>query len=207
MSNQAFKAVISLYEKHASAFENMRPVNLSEKPWLDRFTACLPAGGHILDIGCGTGSPVAEYLLNQGFRVTGVDSAPSMIARCRDKFPHQTWLVADMRKLDLGKTFDGILAWDSFFHLCHDDQREMFARFSAHAKKGTALMFNAGPQEGEAFGQLQGEPLAHSSLSSREYESLMQNYGFQTVRHIVEDKQCNSRTIWLAVKLAPGQAD
>ncbi|WP_333609763.1 methyltransferase [Pantoea piersonii] len=63
-------------------------------------------------------------------------------------------------------------------------------------------MFNAGPEEGEAIGEFQGEPLAHASLLSLEYESLMQKYGFQLIEHIVEDKQGNSRTIWLATKSA-----
>ena len=115
--------------------------------------------------------------------------------------------LSSFPRQNLRKTFDGILAWDSFFHLCHSDQRDMFAIFSANAKPGTALMFNASPEEGEAFGQLQGELLAHSSLSPSEYASLMQHYGFQTVRHVVEDRQCNSRTIWLAVKPATGQCD
>ncbi len=207
MEEDSFNAVISLYERNASAFEAMRPVVLSEKQWLDWFTSHIPAGGHILDLGCGNGSPIAEYFLNQGFQVTGIDSSPSMIARCREKSPHATWIVADMRELNLGKTFDGILAWDSFFHLCHSDQRDMFALFSANARAGTALMFNAGPEEGEAFGQLQGEILAHSSLSPLEYASLMQHYGFQIVRHVTEDKQCNDRTIWLAVKRPSGRCD
>lgn len=198
MNNSAFNAVINLYEKHAHTFAAMRPVDLSERPWLDRFISGIPAGGDVLDIGCGNGSPIAEYLLAQGLKVTGIDSSPSMIARCSAKFPHATWKVADMRELDLGKTFDGILAWDSFFHLCHADQRDMFARFAAHAKNGAALIFNAGPQEGEAIGEFQGEPLAHSSLSAFEYESLLQKYGFTLIRHVVEDKECNGRTIWLA---------
>jgi len=205
MNEETFKAVIPLYERNASFFESMRPVNLSEKHWLDLFASSIPAGGHILDIGCGNGSPIAEYFLSQGFKVTGIDSSPSMIARCKDKFPNATWIVADMRELDLGRTFDGILAWDSFFHLCQRDQRDMFALFSANAKAGTALMFNAGPEEGEAFGQLQGEVLAHASLSPLEYASLLQDHDFHIVRHIIEDKQCNGRTIWLAVKPAAGE--
>ena len=46
-------------------------------------------------------------------------------------FPTQEWIVADMRKLALQRKFSGILAWDSFFHLCHDDQRNMFPVFRA----------------------------------------------------------------------------
>jgi hypothetical protein len=34
--------------------------------------------------------------------------------------------------LSLQRSFDGILAWDSFFHLNHDDQRRMFPVFRAH---------------------------------------------------------------------------
>jgi hypothetical protein len=35
--------------------------------------------------------------------------------------------------LSLKRFFPGILAWDSFFHLNHDDQRQMFLIFRAHA--------------------------------------------------------------------------
>lgn len=198
MNEHAFKAISALYERHASAFAKMRPVTLTEKPWLDRFINQLPPEGHILDVGCGNGSPVAEYLLSQGFRVTGIDSSPSMIEKCRMKFPLHTWLVGDMRELNLGKKFDGILAWDSFFHLNRADQRNMFALFAAHAKTEAALMFNAGPEEGEAMGEFQGEPLAHASLSADEYASLLHKYGFKIVRHIIEDKQCGGRTVWLS---------
>nr|WP_234004975.1 class I SAM-dependent methyltransferase [Cronobacter turicensis] len=58
----------------------MRSTNLSEKVWLDKFISHLPPGGNILDLGCGNGSPIAEYLLSQGVNVTGVDSSPSMIS-------------------------------------------------------------------------------------------------------------------------------
>jgi hypothetical protein len=45
-----------------------------------------------------------------------------------------------MRELALRRRFDGILAWDSFFHLAHEDQRRMFAIFADHASIGTVLM-------------------------------------------------------------------
>lgn len=139
MSDQAFKAVISLYEKHASAFAKMRPASLAEKAWLDRFLSSLPPGGHILDLGCGNGSPIAAYFLSQGFKVTGVDSSPSMISQCRDKFPHETWLVSDMREVNLGMNFDGILAWDSFF-ICVMLINVRYLHFFLHMQKRVRLL-------------------------------------------------------------------
>src|SRR5688572_10892954 len=119
--------IIELYERHAAAWDRMRGRDLHERPWLDRFAAELPAGGTILDIGCGMAEPVARYLIGKGFAITGVDSSPSLIGMCRSRFPEQSWLVADMRALALGRRFDGILAWHSLFHLSPDDHRAMFA--------------------------------------------------------------------------------
>lgn len=128
MSDEAGR-IVGLYERHARAWDGDRAKSLLERPWLDRFASLLPAGGSILDIGCGSGEPIARHLIGSGFAVTGADSSDGMIGMCRARFPEQTWVVSDMRRLALGRTFDGLLAWDSFFHLSHDDQRAMFAVF------------------------------------------------------------------------------
>jgi len=74
-----------------------------------------------------------------------------------------------MRGLRLARTFEGILAWDSLFHLNHDDQRSMFGVFAAHASRGTFLMFNFGPAFGEAVGSCRGDPLYHSNLDAARF--------------------------------------
>jgi SAM-dependent methyltransferase len=127
----------------------------------------------VLDIGCGSGEPIAHHLIENGYALTGVDAAPAMIGLCRSRFPSGTWLVADMRKLALGRRFDGLLAWDSFFHLRPEDQRAMFPIFAAHAAPKAALMVTSGPSFGEAIGTFEGEPLYHGSLDPAEYRALL----------------------------------
>jgi SAM-dependent methyltransferase len=190
--------IIGLYERHAHAFDLKRGRSLFEKSWLDRFAALVPAGGHILDLGCGMGEPIARYFIEQGYRITGIDSAPTMIALGRERFPGQIWQVADMRKLSLSRTFDGVLAFDSFFHLSADDQRAMFAVFRAHAAPGAPLMFTSGPAFGEAIGRFEGETLYHASLDPDEYRGLLARHGFAVVHHVAEDPECSGHTIWLA---------
>ena len=95
---------------------------------------------------------MAAYLIELGYPVVGVDLSPAMIDVCRRHFPKQEWIVADMRKLALPRKFSGILAWDSFFHLRHDDHRRMFPVFREHAAPEAALMFTSGPAHGEAIG-------------------------------------------------------
>src|SRR6185295_11015922 len=178
--------------------ESRARTRLIEKTWLDRFRMLLPPASPILDLGCGSAAPLAAYLIELGYPVVGVDSAPAMIDACRRRFPDQEWIVADMRGLALRRRFSGILAWDSFFHLCHDDQRRMFPVFRAHAASQAALMFTSGPAHGEAIGSLGGEPLYHASLDPAEYRSLLDQNGFGVVSHVVEDPTCGRHTIWLA---------
>jgi hypothetical protein len=103
-----------------------------------------------------------------------------------------------MRNLAIQKAFDGLLAWDSLFHLTHDDQRRMFPIFKRHASPSAALMFTSGPQRGEAFGSYRGERLYHASSFPEEYRALLKTNGFLVVEHIIEDPDCGGHTVWLA---------
>lgn len=192
--------IIEHYERHARAWDaDRRTGNWSDKPWHDRFKSMLPSAASILDLGCGSGSPVAQYMVDGGFRVTGVDSSPTLISLCRERLPDQAWLVADMRSLPLARRFDGVLAWDSFFHLAPDDQRRMFTVFAQHAAPSAVLMFNSGPAQGEAIGEYRGDPLYHASLSADEYGALIRSIGFEITAHVIEDWQTGGgRTVWLA---------
>ncbi len=103
-----------------------------------------------------------------------------------------------MRELALGRVFEGVLAWDSCFHLGFDAQRAMFPRFRAHAAPGAPLMFTSGPAHGEAIGSYNGDPLYHASLDPAEYRTLLDANGFDERGHVAEDKACGGRTVWLA---------
>lgn len=190
--------IIGLYEETAALWDKARGRDLMEANWLARFASLLPAGGEILDLGCGMGEPIAAWLAMQGFGVTGVDSSPSLLALAKDRLPDQHWIVGDMRHVDLGRCLDGVIAWHSFFHLAPDDQRAMFPRFAAHLRTGGALMFTSGPQAGEAIGEWQGEPLYHASLSPEEYERLLAANGLAVIAQERDDPTCGGATVWLA---------
>jgi cyclopropane fatty-acyl-phospholipid synthase-like methyltransferase len=190
--------IIGHYEKHAAEWDHDRQASAwNDRVWHDRFIARLTGDPTVLDLGCGSGRPVAQHMVERGLRVTGIDSSASMIAFCRDRMPDHEWIVADMRQLALGRRFDAIVAWDSFFHLDHDDQRRMFTIFANHSSVGTVLMFNTGPQHGEGIGEYRGDPLYHASLSPDEYEALAAQFGFSVLQNVINDAQAGGRTVWL----------
>jgi SAM-dependent methyltransferase len=198
MPSDAADNIVPLYQRHAQAYDRLRSRSLFEKGWLDAFAALLPKGGSVLDLGCGMGEPIARDLIARGFAVTGIDSSPQLIAMAKARFPQQDWIVADMRALSLGRVFDGLIAWDSLFHLTADDQRRMFTVFAEHAAPRAALMFTSGPSQGEAIGSFEGEPLYHASLDPDDYRVLLAAHGFGVVRHVADDPACNGHSVWLA---------
>jgi trans-aconitate methyltransferase len=186
-----------LYERHALEYDRDRSRSLQERAWLDQFLLHVRSGGTVLDIGCGMGEPIARYLIEHGFGVVGVDASPTMIEICCARFPDSEWLVVDMRELDLERRFEGIVAWDSFFHLGTDDQRRMFPRFASHAQLGAPLLFTSGTSEGEAIGVYCEESLYHASLGPAEYEQLLATNGFMVRAYKAEDPECGEHTVWL----------
>lgn len=197
---EAADRIIGHYERHASAWDADRgKAAWNDKPWHDRFIAALGSAASVLDLGCGSGFPVGQYMAERGLHVTGTDSSPALISLCRQRLPNHEWLVEDMRSLQLPRRFDGVLAWDSFFHLTPDAQRQMFNVFAQHAASFAVLMFNTGPANGEGIGEYRGDPLYHASLSADDYRALLDSIGFEVIDHAVEDWQTGGgRTVWLA---------
>src|SRR5262245_36454568 len=84
-------------------------LSLGQDPrWRRYLVSRLPRdGGHVLDVATGTGLVAAE-LLRRGFRVTGVDQSPEMLAIARRRFGDRVSLIdASAKALPLGScSFD-----------------------------------------------------------------------------------------------------
>lgn len=192
----------AVYEKNGPRFDRERPKGLHERAWLDRFLALVPEGGAILDLGCGAGDPIAKYFLEKGHPVTGLDFSTSMLALARERYPDGEWVLGDMRELELGRTFDGILGWNSFFHLTQEDQRVTLDRIGRHLAPGGALMLTVGPVAGEVAGWVGDDRVYHSSLAPEEYRRILGDLGLEVVDFVFDDPECDQQTVLLARKLA-----
>ena len=83
-------------------------------------------GASILDVGCGSGVPISEALVNAGFVVDGIDASPTLVAAFKARFPNASVAceAAETSRL-FGKTYDGILAVGLMFLLPEDAQHAL----------------------------------------------------------------------------------
>lgn len=190
-----------VYERQAAAYDAQRSRALFEARWLARFTALLPAGGRVLDLGCGTGEPIARWFMAEGFAVTGVDFSDAMLGIARSRWPDGDWRQGDMRDFDLDETFEGIIAWNSFFHLTGDEQRHCIALMARHLGEGGTLMLTVGPDAGEVQGTVGDEAVYHASLSPADYATCLEANGLRLTGFLAEDPETNRHTVMMARKM------
>lgn len=195
--------VRDVYENNAEAFDKQRSKKLFEKKWLDLFLSYLTKNSSLLDLGCGTAEPIAKYLIDQKMNVTGVDFSEKMIEISKRRFPNNSWHVQDMSSLELGRTFNGIIAWNSFFHLTQANQVQAFERIDKHLEKDGVLLLTVGDKEGEVTGIVNSHPVYHSSLSSQGYEDLLNRFNYKLIKFIPKDVDCQDHSVLLAMKELP----
>ncbi len=190
----------ALYDRQAAAFDAQRSRSLFETPWLERFARALPAGGRVLDLGCGAGEPIARWLIDRGYNLTGVDISTEMLDIARARWPQGDWRQANMRTLALDVRFDGIIGWGSFFHLTPDAQRDCLPRLAAHLTPGGTLLLTVGPEAGETDGIAGDERVYHASLSPAEYAKRLEDNGLRMTAFIAEDPDTNHHSVLMARK-------
>jgi len=73
------------------------------------------APGSIIDIGCGPGNS-SQVLLQRwpGSRLVGIDNSETMIARAKNDFPDQEWILADVSSFKTDRTFDLVFSNAAF---------------------------------------------------------------------------------------------
>lgn len=189
-----------IYDQNAARFDAERSRAGVEFGWLTRFAEDLPEGAQVLDLGCGAGEPMAEWLISAGYEVTGADISPAMLSIARSRWPDRNWIEADMRGLDLGGQFDGILGWHGFFHLTGNEQRVALPSIAAHLRPGGVLMLTVGPEAGEVTGRVGDDEVYHASLSERDYREILTVNGIGVARFVRDDPDCDGATVMLARK-------
>jgi ubiquinone/menaquinone biosynthesis C-methylase UbiE len=71
----------------------------------------------VLDVVCGTGS-ASRPLIENAFRVTGVDVAPALLAKARELYPSATWVEGSAEALPFeSAAFDAAISAHGFHHV------------------------------------------------------------------------------------------
>ena len=109
--------VLDFYDSVAAEYEGAYGHSPGLLKFIHRSLAMLKPTSKILDVGCGTGAPVATSLAREGHKITGIDITPSMIELSRAAVPGGDFEVADMLDYVPKEQMDVVLNSFSLFGL------------------------------------------------------------------------------------------
>jgi 2-polyprenyl-3-methyl-5-hydroxy-6-metoxy-1,4-benzoquinol methylase len=161
--------------------------------YLDKFLSLLSIKSNqrdtksFLDIGCGTGIPLTKHLVSFGEEVTGIDISPEMVKKSRINIPNATFINADISTYKIDKKFDGILAWDSLFHIPLEKQEKIIRKLIGFLKTNGVLMFTTGGEHGELLSEMFGQTFYYSSLSEDQYIKILLQGNCEVIINEIDD--------------------
>lgn len=177
---------------HIAAEWHAAPRAFTAKKYVDLLLGELEPGAEVLDLGCGTGEPVARYLLGRGFRVLCVDESAAMLEIARRVVPAAELMRADMCELEPGRLFAAAVAWDSVFHVERSRHATVFERLAALLTPGAPLLLSAGGSGHEGFtSEMYGHDFFYSGHDPEETLRLLGAAGFRV--ELCEEDDPSSR--------------
>lgn len=176
LNRDSYNAIAASWDEARSAFSG------EERAYADALLAGLPPGSRILDLGCGTGRPFAEYALARGHDVTGVDQAQALIDLARNRHPTSTWVLSTIEAYEPAGTFAAIVCWDALFHIERARHAALLARFAAALAPGGRLMLTVGGSDHPAFtDEMFGATFFYDSLPPNQVHGILDRLGFEYV--------------------------
>ncbi|OJY63722.1 MAG: methyltransferase [Sphingobium sp. 66-54] len=146
----------------------------------------LPAGGAVVDIGCGAGVPVSATLIDAGLQISGIDASPTLVAAFRQRFPMaRVACEAAEESGFFGRKFDGAVAIGLLFLLPAEGQRAVIGRVASALSSGGRFLFSAPRQRCAWTDLLTGRP--SRSLGFDRYERILGTAGMRVVATHVDE--------------------
>jgi cyclopropane fatty-acyl-phospholipid synthase-like methyltransferase len=180
--------------------------------YVDKILEGLPPGAKVLDLGCGTGNPVAKYIVERGFRVVGVDQSKRMLEIAKSVVPDAVLIHSDMVDLELNERFAAAIAWDSVFHVERKHHSAIYSKLANSLEPGGRLLLstggsgvdsNADDSGAEGFtSEMFGHTFFYSGYEPQVASKLLEAAGFEIELWEVDDPSSRGHIAVIARKVA-----
>ncbi len=167
------------YNKIASKYNEERSIYNNSKE-LEYFLQLLPCNAKVLDVGCGAGVPVAQFLVANGCNVIGIDISANMLELAKKQVPEAKFIEQDMiQPIFPNESFDGIISLYAIFHVAKEEHLSLFQNFYRILKKRGILHFCLSTSANEGTDFMYDAELFWSNYSPEKSISLVKQAGFK----------------------------
>jgi len=164
--------------------------------YVDQVLSGLPPGSKVLDLGCGTGEPIARHSLQRGYRVTAIDQSLEMLRIASQVVPDAQLVHGDMVQVEFGEGFAAAIAWDSAFHVARKHHASLYQKLARALTPGGRLLLSVGGADSQDPGvaeddgftsEMFGQKFYYSAYDPEVSRSLLESAGFEIEVWEVDD--------------------
>jgi SAM-dependent methyltransferase len=135
------KYIEKQYDEMAQSYNDHRHL-FDNSSQLEELGKLVSKGDKVLDAGCGSGIPAAEYFVELGCEVVGVDISGKMIELAEINVPGGEFYKADLLDIEYPRDhFDMIISFYCIFHIKKKLQGKVFKEFYDLLKLGDYSYF------------------------------------------------------------------
>ena len=176
-------------------------VSVEASELYERFLPLIPAGGRILDAGCGSGRD-ARAFFNRGYEVTGFDAC-APLAEMASKLLEQPVMACQFNEFTSELPFDGIWACASLLHIIYADLAETMNYLASFLLPSG--YFYCSFKYGEGEGNVDGRHFTY--LNENGMQSLSEQAGLSVyqswVTHDLRPERANEKWLNVVLRHAP----
>ena len=118
----------------------------------NQFIDTLPEKARILDLGCGTGIPIAKLLSDKGFSLLGIDRSEKLLKVAQENVPNAIFQRGEIEDYHIEGAYEGVVMWDSLFHIPAGKHRAILEKIYQSLTLGGLIILSSGGSEGEIGG-------------------------------------------------------
>jgi SAM-dependent methyltransferase len=168
---------------------------------------CAPQA-KVLDLGCGTGNPIAKHIVERGFRVVGVDQSKKLLEIAKTVVPESELIHADMVEIQFAEKFAAAIAWDSIFHIKRQHHSTIYRKLADSLESGGRLLLSVGgsgaePDDSDAKGitsEMFGHAFFYDAYAPKIARKLLEAEGFKIEVWEIDDPSSQGHIAVIARK-------
>jgi SAM-dependent methyltransferase len=179
--------------------------------YLARLEGHLADGSRILELGCGTGRPVAAHLAGRHDYI-GIDVSAEMVATATRNVPTGRFVSADMTDFEhaVGE-LDAVIAFYSIIHVPRVEHRALFEKIRSWLRPGgwfVASLTSRDLETSEDPNWLEAGPMFWSGYDAETNRDLIMGAGFDLIEaRIILQAELNEETQFLWVQARAKEAE
>ncbi len=171
--------------------------------YVDQVLTDVTAGSKILDLGCGTGHPIATHITRRGYTLIGVDESKAMLTIAQTTIPAVHLIQADIVEVQFAGSFAAAVAWDSLFHIQRRHHATILSKLYNTLDVGGKLLLSVGGSGSSGFtSEMYGHEFFYSAHDPEVTRRLLESAGFEIELWEADDPTSHGHVAVIARKVS-----